>query len=112
VIRPEWKESAALMKANGLKFWSSVGVPMLIPSITDTYAILFANALTAYGTPFIIISSNLPILSIKITMMFGGDMTTQKELGSALSVTMLVLILIVITLCNLVKKIFYKGGIN
>ena len=75
-----------------------------------TFSMLFANALTAYATPYMMISTNYPLLPIKITSMFTGEMAQQQELGSALSITMMLIMLLVIFLCNLVKKIFYKGG--
>ena len=41
-IRPEWKESAAIMRATPFQFWTRVGVPLLIPSLTGTFGMLFA----------------------------------------------------------------------
>lgn len=109
-IRKEWKESAALMKASPFQFWWHIGIPVLLPSLADTFSMLFANALTAYATPYMMISTNYPLLPIKITSMFTGEMAQQQELGSALSITMMLIMLLVIFLCNMVKKIFYKGG--
>jgi putative spermidine/putrescine transport system permease protein len=109
-IRPEWKEAAALMKATGLQFWRHVGLPALIPSLAGTYGMLFANALTAYATPFMLMTTNYPLLPIKITSMYTGEMSPQPEMGSALSLVMIAIMLSVIGLCNLFKSIFYKGG--
>ena len=44
--------------------------------------------------------------------MFTGETTIQQELGSALSITMMAIMLLMIFLCNMVKKFFYKGGNN
>jgi putative spermidine/putrescine transport system permease protein len=109
-IREEWKESAALMRAYSFDFWSRVGVPVLLPSLTDTFAMLFANALTSYATPFVIMSTNYPLLPIKITSMYTGEAVQQQELGAALSMVMIVIMLAVVAVCNLVKALFYKGG--
>jgi putative spermidine/putrescine transport system permease protein len=109
-IREEWKESAALMRAYRFDFWFHVGVPILLPSLTDTFAMLFANALTSYATPFVIMSTNYPLLPIKITSMYTGEAVQQQELGAALSIVMILIMLGVIALCNLVKVLFYKGG--
>ena len=109
-IRKEWKESAALMKANSFQFWWRIGIPVMLPSLCDTFSMLFANALTAYATPFMMISTNYPLLPIKITSMFTGETVQQQELGSALSISMMLIMLLVIFLCNMVKKVFYKGG--
>jgi putative spermidine/putrescine transport system permease protein len=109
-IRPEWREAAALMKASEFRFWRHVGVPVLIPSLAGTYGMLFANALTAYATPFMLMATNYPLLPIKITSMYTGEMTLQPEMGSALSLVMIAIMLSVIGLCNLFRNIFYKGG--
>lgn len=110
-IRREWKESAAVMGSNPFQFWTKVGIPVLIPSLTGTFGMLFANALTAYATPYVLMTTNYPLLPIKIASMFTGEMTQQEEIGSALSVVMMVIMLSVIALSNLVKrKLYYKGG--
>ena len=110
-IRPEWKESAAIMRANPLQFWTKVGVPVLIPSLTGTFGMLFANALTAYATAYVLMTTNYPLLPIKIASMFTGEMAQQEELGSALSIVMMGIMLAVIALSNLVKnKLYYRGG--
>ncbi|MDR1863794.1 MAG: hypothetical protein LBQ67_07735 [Treponema sp.] len=109
-IRPEWKEAAALMKASGFQFWRRVGVPVLIPSLAGTYGMLFANALTAYATPFMLMATNYPLLPIKITSMYTGEMAPQPEVGSALSLVMIAIMLSVIGLCNVFRNVFYKGG--
>jgi putative spermidine/putrescine transport system permease protein len=108
-IRDEWKESAVLMGAYELQFWSRIGVPILLPSLTDTFVMLFANALTAYATPFVIMTTNYPLLPIKITSMYTGEAVQQQELGAALSIVMITIMLAVIAGCNLVKKVFYRG---
>ena len=110
-IRPEWKESAAIMRATPLQFWTRVGVPLLIPSLTGTFGMLFANALTAYATAYVLMTTNYPLLPIKIASMFTGEMAQQEEMGSALSIVMMAIMLAVIALSNLCKKkLYYKGG--
>lgn len=108
-IHKEWKESAALMKANSFQFWWKVGIPVMMPSIAGTFTMLFANALTAYATPFMLIANSIPLLPVKISDMFVGDLRSRPELGSALSITMLLIMLLVIGLSNLVKRAYTKG---
>lgn len=110
-IRPEWKESAAIMRATPFQFWTRVGVSLLIPSLTGTFGMLFANALTAYATAYVLMTTNYPLLPIKIASMFTGEMAQQEEMGSALSIVMMAIMLAVIALSNLCKKkLYYKGG--
>jgi putative spermidine/putrescine transport system permease protein len=109
-IRPEWKEAAVLMKSTGFQFWRYVGLPVLIPSLAGTFGMLFANALTAYATPFMLMATNYPLLPIKITSMYIGEMNPQPEMGSTLSLVMIAIMLSVIGLCNIFKNVFTKGG--
>ena len=104
-IRKEWKEAAELMGASPWYFWMKIGIPIIFSSIADTCSLLFANALTAYATIVMLVTTNVPILAVKITSMFTGEMAQQKELGSALSIVMLLIMFAVIWLCNVAKKI-------
>ena len=54
-------------------------------------------------------NNNIPLLPIKVVDMFVGDVRQRPELGSALSITLLAIVLIEIGLTNLCKKHFEKG---
>lgn len=111
-IRKEWKESATLMGATGFQFWIKVGIPNLAPTLLGTTSMVFADSITTYTTVYMIMGSNATMLPIKIASMFSGDSKQQTELGSALSITMIVIILVVMGITNLVKKKYVKGGIG
>ena len=85
-------------------------IPVMLPSLLDTFALLFANAITAYATVLLLVTTSIPLLPVKITTMFTGEMTPQKEMGSALAIWMIIIMLAVICICNLLKKLTYKGG--
>lgn len=109
-IRKEWKESAELLNASGFQFWTRIGIPVMIPSLCDTFSLLFANVLTAYATFVLLVADNMPLLPIKVTYIFTGETTGLQNIGSALGVWMMLLVVGVILLCNLIKKYTYKGG--
>lgn len=111
-IRKEWKESATLMGASGIQFWLKVGIPNLAPTLLGTTSMMFADSITTYTTVYMIMGANATMLPIKISSMFSGDSKQQTELGSALSITMIVIILLVMALTNLAKKKCSKGGIG
>ena len=110
-IKPAWKEAAEILQASSLKFWTRIGVPVLLPSLLDTFGLLFANAVTAYATVILLVTTSIPLLPVKITTMFTGEMTPQREMGAALAIWMIVLMLGVIFICNFIKKKLYKGGV-
>ena len=103
-IQPAWREAAELLEAPPWKFWTRIGIPVLMPSILDTFGLLFANAITAYATVILLVTTSIPLLPVKITTMFTGEMTQQKEMGSALAIWMVFLMLLVIAVCNFIKK--------
>lgn len=109
-IKQEWKEAAEILEAPPVKFWTRIGIPVLLPSLLDTFGLLFANAITAYATVILLVTTSIPLLPVKITTMFTGEMTPQREMGSALAIWMIFLMLFVIVVCNLLKKCLYKGG--
>ena len=108
-VRREWKEAARLMNAGDVRFWLQVGIPVMMPGILGTFNMLFANAIAAYATPYLLINNSIALLPVKIVDMFVGDVRQRPELGSALSMVMLGIVLLEIGLTNLCKRHFEKG---
>lgn len=108
-VRREWKEAARLMNAGSARFWFQVGVPVMMPGILGTFNMLFSNAVAAYATPYLLINNSISLLPIKIVDMFVGDVRQRPELGSALSIVLLSIVLVEIGITNLCKKHFEKG---
>ena len=109
-VRREWKEAARLMNAGSIRFWLQVGIPVMMPGILGTFNMLFANAVAAYATPYLLINNSIALLPIKIVDMFVGDTRQRPELGSALSLVLLGIVVLEICLSNLVKRHFEKGN--
>lgn len=109
-IRNEWKESSMLLGASTRQFWTRIGIPNLLPSLLGTISVLFANALAAYATAYALLMNNYALLPISISGMFTGDMFQRKELGGALSVVMMILMVLVISLNNAIVRKTRKGG--
>ena len=109
-LKSAWKEAAEILQATKLQFWTRIGVPVLLPSLLDTFGLLFANAITAYATVILLVTTSIPLLPVKITTMFTGEMVPQREMGAALAIWMILLMLSVIFICNFLKKKLYKGG--
>lgn len=103
-IREEWKEAAKILRADGFQFWRYIGIPMLLPSILSTFSVLFANALVAYATAYALLSGNASLLPIRISELFVGDISQRVELGSALSVVLLILMTLAFFINNKITK--------
>lgn len=107
-VRKEWKEAAMLLGSGSTGFWLKVGIPVLMPSILDTFSILFANALAAYATVYAIMMNSISLLPIQIAGCFVGEVKIQRGLGGALSVIMMLIMVIMILLTNVISKRFQK----
>lgn len=103
-VKKEFREAAMILNANDIDFWTRIGIPILLPGILGTFAILFANAIAAYATPYALLGNNFPLLPIQISSMFTGDVVQQVDIGSALSVLLLVAMGLVTIISGMLLK--------
>ena len=103
-IREEWKEAAKILTASSFHFWRYIEMPILLPSLLSTFCILFSNSLVAYATAYALLSGNASLIPIRASELFVGDLTQRAELGSALSVVLLMLMTIAFVINNIVTK--------
>lgn len=108
-ICKEWQEASMLLGAGSGTFWWKVGIPVLMPSILDTFSVLFANALAAYATVYAIMMNSISLLPIQIAGCFVGEVKIRRGLGGALSVTMMLIMVAMIIITNVISKQFQKG---
>ena len=103
-LREEYREAAKILRANSFQYWIHVGLPILMPSLLSTFSVLLAKSLVAYGTAYALLSGNASLLPIRISEMFVGDLTQRVELGSALSVVLLLLMALAFGANNMVTR--------
>ncbi|MGN0141883.1 MAG: ABC transporter permease [Roseburia sp.] len=108
-IKREWKESVNLMGGSNLVFWLKVGIPVMLPSLLGTFSVLFANAVSAYGTAYALLSNNASILPIRISEQFVGDIVQQPHFGSSLAAVMMAMLILSIVINDKIQKTV-KGG--
>ena len=108
-VRKEWQEAASLLGAGGFTFWKRIGLPVLLPSILGTFSVLFSNALAAYATAYALMMNSLSLLPIQIAGCFVGEVKVQRGLGSALSVVMMGIMVVMILLTNSIGRSCRKG---
>lgn len=87
-IRREWEEAATTLGAGPMRFWWSIGVPVLLPSLVSTASILFANAMGAYATAYALTTGILNILPLRITRLVAGEVRYDPALASAAAVVL------------------------
>ncbi len=106
-LREDWRESAALLGANGWQFWRHIGLPVLTPALLGTFVILLANALGAYATVYALTTGNFNVLPIRIAGLVSGDVSLDPNMASALAVVLVALMTVVTAVHQLLLKRSY-----
>ena len=111
-VHKEWKEASTLLGCSSAGFWTRIGIPNIMPTFLGTLSIVFADSITTYTTVYTIMQNNAALLPVKIGQMFSGDLKAQTEVGCAMSVIMILMIILVMVLCNVGKSISVKRGVS
>lgn len=90
-LRREWREAAEVLGASGFQYWRMVALPILLPSILGTMALLFANAFGAVATAIALTGPSLNIAPILLYAQIRGDVLGNPHLGYALALGMIVI---------------------
>lgn len=95
-LRPQWREAATSLGANGWQFWRHVGFPLLLPPFLGGALLLFANAFAAYATAAVLVSQGNPITPLFIRSALTSEVLLgQANLGFALALQMIVVVSVV-----------------
>jgi putative spermidine/putrescine transport system permease protein len=89
-LKREWREAAEILGASGVQYWRMVALPILLPSLLGTFALLFANAFGAVATAYALTGSSLSIVPIVLFAQIRGDVLQDPHLGYALAFGMIV----------------------
>ena len=90
-MKREWREAADILGASGFQYWRMVALPILLPSILGTMALLFANAFGAVATAIALTGPSLNIAPILLYAQIRGDVLGSPNLGYALAFGMIVI---------------------
>lgn len=90
-LKREWREAAEVLGATGAQYWRMVALPILMPSLLGTLALLFANAFGAVATAIALTGSSLNIVPILLYAQIRGDVLGNPNLGYALAFGMIVI---------------------
>jgi putative spermidine/putrescine transport system permease protein len=90
-LKREWAEAAAILGATRLQYWRMIALPILWPSLTGAFLLLFANAFGAIATAYALTGSSLNIVTILLFAQIRGDVLHDPNLGYALALGMIVI---------------------
>ena len=104
-LRQEWYDASANLGGSSWSFWRHVGGPILAPSFIGAVLLLFANAFSAYATAAALVSQGSPIVPLQIREALTSEVVLGREnVGKALALGMVVVIIIVMSLYALVQR--------
>jgi putative spermidine/putrescine transport system permease protein len=104
-IRSAWVEAARSLGASKVRFWWSVGLPILSPAILSGTVVIFADAFAAYATAEALTSGTLPLVPIQIGNLISGNVAAgQGNLGNALGLGMIVVVALAATVYVLSQR--------
>lgn len=103
-MRPAWREAAATMGASNWQFWRLVGLPVLAPSLLASWILLFGNAFSAYATAYALTSGNIMLVTTEISAVLSGNVTSEPQVGAALSLGMIVVMVLVLIASQMIGR--------
>ncbi|MCK4176893.1 ABC transporter permease [Aciditerrimonas ferrireducens] len=104
-LRREWREAAESLGATGPRYWRHVGLPLLAPTFLSGLLVLFADAFAAYATAAALAGGVIPLVPLDIGNLVSGNVVAnQANLGDALGVEMVVLVVLVASCYSLVVR--------
>jgi putative spermidine/putrescine transport system permease protein len=89
-LKREWREAASILGASGFQYWRMIALPILLPSLLGTFALLFANAFGAVATAFALAGPAFSLVPITLFSQIRGDVLGDPQLGFALAFGMIV----------------------
>lgn len=103
-LRPQWREAAGNLGANSLQFWRLVGLPVLTPSLLASFLLLFGSAFSAFATPYALTGGNIALVTIDIANVLSGDVTSDPQMGAALSTGMILVMVAVMLVYAFISR--------
>ena len=90
-LRREWAEAAESLGATSLQYWRMVALPVLLPSLLGTFALLFANSFGAIATAQALTGSSQSLITVQLFAQIRGDVLQDPNLGYAIAFGMIVI---------------------
>jgi putative spermidine/putrescine transport system permease protein len=106
-LRREWREASENLGATTTQYWRYVALPILLPSIIGTVALLFGNAFGAQATAAALTGggagANL-VITVAVSNQFRTDALGDPGLGNALAFGMIVVMAVTIAIYSLFRR--------
>jgi putative spermidine/putrescine transport system permease protein len=104
-LKPQWAEAAENLGANRWHYWRLIAGPVLLPNFLGSVLLLFCSAFSAYATAFALVGSSFPLVPTQIASVLSGNVLSgQENLGAALALDMVVIVLPLTVVYQLLQR--------
>jgi putative spermidine/putrescine transport system permease protein len=104
-LKPQWAEAAENLGANRWHYWRFIAGPVLLPNFLGSVLLLFCSAFSAYATAFALVGSSFPLVPTQIDSVLSGNVLAgQENLGAALALDMVVVVLPLTVIYQLLQR--------
>ena len=104
-LKPQWAEAAENLGANRWHYWRYIAGPVLLPNFLGSVLLLFCSAFSAYATAFALVGSSFPLVPTQISAVLSGNVLSgQENLGAALALDMVVIVLPLTVVYQLLQR--------
>ncbi len=104
-LKPQWAEAAENLGANRWHYWRHIAGPVLLPNFLGSVLLLFCSAFSAYATAFALVGSSFPLVPTQIDSVLSGNVLVgQENLGAALALDMVVVVLPLTVIYQLLQR--------
>lgn len=106
-LKQEWREAAENLGATSAQYWRHIALPILLPALLGTMALLFGNAFGAQATAFALTGGGAQssVVTILIGAQLNSDALSNPGLGNALAFGMIVIMTITIGLYSFMRRL-------
>jgi putative spermidine/putrescine transport system permease protein len=104
-LKPQWAEAAENLGAKRWHYWRHVAGPVLFPSFLGSVLLLFCSSFSAYATAYALVGQSFPLVTTQISAVLSGNVLPgQENLGAALALDMIVLVLPLTIIYQLLQR--------
>lgn len=104
-LESQWEEAVYTLGASLWTYLGRVALPILLPGLFGTFALLFANSFSAYVTAYAISGGSINLLPLQIGYLIDGNVTLNMGLGDALAVEEMVVLALSLGLFLVMSKL-------
>jgi putative spermidine/putrescine transport system permease protein len=93
-LKPQWAEAATNLGASRWQYWRLVAGPVLMPNFLGSVLLLFCSSFSAFATAYALVGQSFPLIPTQIKAVLSGNVLNgQENLGAALALDMIVVVL-------------------